>query len=115
MDRFIARENIRHFRDKLLSDVDGAVRLSVERLLLAEENKLGHDLELLADVHEHIAECDRRIEAQRARVSTMLADGHNGFVRANAFLNHMMESRRIFVRYQELLTEDVRRNPLLDR
>ena len=63
MDRFIARENIRHFRDMLLSDVDPEVRSRVRQLLVEEEDKLGKNLELLADIERHIAEGARRIEA----------------------------------------------------
>lgn len=78
MDRFIARENIRHYRDMLLSDIEPKIRSSVQRLLVEEEDKLGKDLELLADIERHIAEGARRIEAQRMRVSAMQSAGHDG-------------------------------------
>jgi hypothetical protein len=47
MDRFIARENIRHFRDRLWSESDPDTRLRLHRLLLAEEDKLAADLDSL--------------------------------------------------------------------
>lgn len=37
---FIAELNIEHFRKKLLSESDGAVRRHIERLLAEEEAKL---------------------------------------------------------------------------
>lgn len=40
MDRFVARENIAHYRELLKTTTDPAVRRRIEELLLAEEAKL---------------------------------------------------------------------------
>src|SRR5262249_39399423 len=60
MDGFIARANIDHFLD-LLKDGDLAPerRATIVRLLIEEEDKLGHDLEQL-DFAESRAENGRR-------------------------------------------------------
>ncbi|MGC1359507.1 MAG: hypothetical protein WA851_27660, partial [Xanthobacteraceae bacterium] len=41
MNTFVARENIRRFRDRLWSETDGSKRARLRDLLLAEEDKLG--------------------------------------------------------------------------
>ena len=115
VDRFIARENIKHFHLLLLSDVEPDQRLRVERLLVEEEDKLGRDLELLADIERHIAEGDRRINAQRVRVEAMQRSGHDGVHRAQAFLDGMIESHKISTNYRQLIAKEVQRNQLLDR
>jgi hypothetical protein len=78
MDRFIARENIKHFRDRLWSEVDQNERVRLRDLLIAEEDKLAADLELLADIDRHISHGNHRIDGQRALVNAMERDGRNG-------------------------------------
>ena len=112
MDRFIARENIRHYCDMLLSDIDPAVRPGLHKLLVEEEDKLGKDLELLVDIERHMADGARRIEAQQSRVCAMQTSGHDGVGRARALLNVMMESQRLFMRYHQLVAKEVGRSRL---
>ncbi|MBV9740659.1 MAG: hypothetical protein JOZ30_13540, partial [Hyphomicrobiales bacterium] len=50
MDRFIARENIRHFRELLWMETDPDVRARLQNSLIEEEDKLGASYDLLADV-----------------------------------------------------------------
>jgi hypothetical protein len=64
MDRFIARENIRHFRDRLISETDPTVRSSLQRLLVEEEDKLAKDLELLADLAHATAKFQQYVDAR---------------------------------------------------
>jgi hypothetical protein len=113
MDRFIARENVRHYRHMLLSEIEPEVRSRVHKLLVEEEDKLGKDLALLVDIERHIADGAQRIEAQQSRVCVMQADGHD-VGRAQAFLDGMMESQRILIRYHQLVAKEIGRNRLLD-
>lgn len=115
MDRFVARQNVRQFHDKLLSDVGPEVRATLQALLVAEEDKLGQDLELLADIERHLAECGRRIAAQQARVDALKTAGQNGVARAQAFLDGMRESHSISLRYHRIVAREIARNRLLDR
>jgi hypothetical protein len=85
MDRFVARENIKHFRDRLWSETDHKVRARLRQLLIVEEDKLAADLELLAAVDRHMSDGSRRIERQRALVNAMERDGHNGLAQARVF------------------------------
>src|SRR5262245_36443674 len=114
MDRFIAQENIRHFRALLFSDLEPEVRLRLQQLLVEEEDKLGKDLELLADIEGHIADGGRRIAAQRSRVSAMQTAGYNGVEKAQAFLDGMLESQDISMRYRQLVVNEIERNRLLE-
>jgi hypothetical protein len=113
MDRFIAWENIRHYRNMLLSDIAPELRSRVHKLLVEEEDKLAKDLELLADIERHIADGARRIETQQSRVRAMQADGHDGVGRAQAFLDGLMESQGLSMRYRKLIANEIGRNRLL--
>jgi hypothetical protein len=112
MDRFIARENIKHFRDLLWSTVDPGERARVHGLLVEEEDKLGRDLELLAEIEAHIADGNRRIAAQRTRVSTMEQSGHQDVDRARILLDGMTESLGLFARYRAYIADAIQRNRL---
>ena len=112
MDRFIARENIRHFRDLLWSPIDPGERSRVHKLLVEEEDKLGRNLELLADIEAHIADGNRRISEQRARVTAMEQNGHKDVERARTLLEGMIESLHLFERYRAHVSDAVQRNRL---
>ncbi len=55
MDRFIRRENIKHYRRELENGVDGPIRATMLKLLVEEENHLGRTREHLADLDRHIS------------------------------------------------------------
>lgn len=112
MDRFIGRENIKHFRDLLWAPIDPSERARVHKLLVEEEDKLGKDLELLSQIEEHIADGNRRISDQRARVIAMEQNGHKDIERARTLLNGMIESQRLFTCYRAHVSDAVQRNRL---
>jgi hypothetical protein len=112
MDRFIARENIKHFRDRLWSETDTDTRARLQTLLVAEEDKLAADLELLADIDRHIADGDRRMERQQALVTAMERDGHNGLSQARVLLNGMTEGLLLHKRYRQQILIRINENPL---
>ena len=94
MNTFVARENIRRFRDRLWSETDGSKRARLRDLLLAEEDKLGADLATLAYLERNIADARRRIELQRS-----IFDGtKDGDQRAleRAILENMIKSEKLF-------------------
>jgi hypothetical protein len=55
MDKFIARENVNHFRRELENGVDEPTRATILKLLVEEENHLGLTREQLARLDHHIA------------------------------------------------------------
>jgi hypothetical protein len=56
MDRFISRENVKHYRRELENGVDQPTRATMLRLLVEEENHLGLTREQLAKLDHHISQ-----------------------------------------------------------
>jgi len=106
MDRFIARENIKHFQDRLRVEIDPHTRSRLHKLLVAEEDKLGADFELLADVERYIADGNRRI------ITDMERDGHNGLVQARVLLEGLVESQWLIKNYRRRILIEISRNGL---
>jgi hypothetical protein len=104
MDRYIAQENIRHFRDRLSWEVNPKTRTLLQQLLVEEEDKLGADLELLADIQQYLEDGHQRIEKQRALVAIMERDGHKGLDQAKVLLDGLLETQFLHrYHYQRLL------------
>ena len=112
MDRFIAQANIRHFRDRLWSETDFVTRSRLQQLLLAEEDKLAKDFELLADIERHISDGRRRIEKQRSLVAAMKRDGHSSLRTAQALLNGMADAQQLHMKYRETILIAIDQNRL---
>jgi hypothetical protein len=109
MDRFIALENIKHFRDRLRSEPDPAARSMLQRLLVEEEDKLAADLELLADVAQEIVRCQEHIDRQRVLVKTLERDGLDGAT-ARALLNGLIETLAVHRDYRQRIATRVEQN-----
>jgi hypothetical protein len=112
MDHYIAKENIRHFRDRLWSEVDQGVRVRLRELLVAEEDKLAANLELLADIDRHISDGNCRIDRQRTLVSAMERNGHNGLALARVLLSCMMETQRLHQEYRQSISTRIEQSQL---
>jgi hypothetical protein len=98
----------------LLSDIGPEVRSRVHKLLIEEEDKLGKDLQLLADI-EGISRRARGGSKHcgpvcaLCRRTVMMVSG-----RAQAFLDGMMETQQISMKYRQLVKKEIERNRLLD-
>ena len=55
MDRFITRENIKHYRHELENGVEEPTRATMLRLLVEEYNHLGLTREQSAELDHHIS------------------------------------------------------------
>jgi hypothetical protein len=77
VDKFIARENIRHFGEQLETETDPAIRSFLRRLLVQEEEKLGHDSEALREVENHIARAKGHVNRQQVLLASTEGDGHD--------------------------------------
>ena len=71
MDKFIARENVKHLRHKLENGADGSTRATLLKLLVEEETHLGLTREQLSRLDHHIG---RLRELTTRQVE--LIDGH---------------------------------------
>jgi hypothetical protein len=77
MDRFVARENMRHFHGRLETEADSNARSLLHRLLVQEEDKLGHDREALREIENHLARTKEHVNRQQALVASIECDGHD--------------------------------------
>jgi hypothetical protein len=110
MDRFIARENIKHFRERLESQSDPDARSQLKKLLVGEEDKLAKDLELLASVDRHIADCSHRIDKQRILIATMERVNHSSLQEAKVLLESLIESQVLHTEYRQRTLIEITRN-----
>ena len=99
MDKFVARENIRHFWERLETETNPTTRSLLHELLVQEEDKLGHNSEALQQIDNHIATAKGHVARQQAclasteawnpftpclatRASTCLRSGYNTATRS---------------------------------
>ena len=75
MNRFVARETIKHLGSRLKSDLHANVRSHLQKLLVKEEDKLGTDLEFLAEVERMIGNFEALIETQNRIIETLEKNG----------------------------------------
>lgn len=86
MDRFVARANIDHYLDLMKNgDVPSYNRSMITKLLIEEENKLGHDQEQLEFAESRAAVCRARADRQR-RLLDSFDPGSNDWVQAERLL-----------------------------
>ena len=77
MDTFVARENIRHFRDRLEIETNPTVRSLLHRLLVLEEDKLGQNSEALHEIENHVARAKGHVNRQQALIASMKCNGYD--------------------------------------
>jgi hypothetical protein len=100
MDNFIARENIQHFHDRLATETDPTTRSLLQRLLVQEEDKLGHNFEALREIEKHIASAKGHVNRQQALLSSTGSDGHDR-THALVLLNAYSEALLAFENHRE--------------
>jgi hypothetical protein len=108
MDHFIARANIRHFGDRLRSEANPGVRFRLQKLLVEEEDKLGQDLELIAEVERTITGFDALIETQSSLVATFERGRSDSLAGARSFLDGLVQSQTLYKDYHRRLVNAVR-------
>jgi hypothetical protein len=111
MDQFVTRANIGHFRDRLSREVNPETTF-LQRLLVEEEDKLGADLESLADAQRHIEDGHHRIERQRALVATIERYGLKGLDHAKCLLDGLAETQVLYQHYYDRLLIKISENQL---
>ena len=75
MDRFIARENIKHYRQELENGVDEPTRATMLTLLIKEENHLGLTREQLATLDRYISRLSEIMARHVELMDKLQADG----------------------------------------
>jgi hypothetical protein len=99
--RTVAWENIRHFRNRLWSEVNPDTRSQLHRLLIMQEDRFGDDLELLASVEEVVMNFVALIETQKKLVTVLETNGLEGVQRARALLDGLERSHVLHQEYHQ--------------
>ncbi|KRQ15836.1 hypothetical protein [Bradyrhizobium manausense] len=86
MDRFVECANIDHFLNILTSqDISDRNRETISKLMIAEEDKLGRNLEYLEFAEKRASKCRDRLNYLR-RLRDAFADGTEDRLRAEKVL-----------------------------
>ena len=102
MHNSVARENIKHFTSRLKSELHPNVRSHVQRLLIREEDRLGADLEFVAEVEKTIIGFDALIETQKRLVAMLELNGGEA-ERERATLKGLREAHVLCQVYRQKL------------
>jgi hypothetical protein len=111
MDKFVARENIRHFRDRLETETDPTARSLLHRLLVQEEDKLGHNYETLREIENHITRAKEHVARQQAFLASIERNGHDTS-QALALLNAYSETLLAFQNLREKISIELQQSRL---
>src|SRR6516164_9193728 len=106
--QFVSDLNMARFADRLRYERDPAIRASLQRLLLEEEDKLGRGVERLCKLQRHISEGSRRIAMQKALIAK-LTDRQDVRL-AESMLNNLVEIQRIFEQHRQVVLDAIDRN-----
>ncbi len=111
MHKFVARENIRHFRDRLETETDPTTRSLLHRLLVQEEDKLGHDSEALREIENHIERAKGHVSRQQALVGSRERDGRD-ITQAVMLLNTFSETLLVIEVHREKILIELQQSRL---
>ena len=111
IERFIIRENIDRFAEHLAREADSDKRSTLFRLLIAEEDKLGKDLEQLAAVERCIREIRAKIARQRDLLER-LATETEALRLANTLLVTLENTHALLDGHRDRLNGEIERSSL---
>ena len=103
MHRFIARENVKHYRRELENGVDETSRATVLSLLVDEENRFGHNREELSKLDRHIARL-REIIARHVDLMDKLESIGHPLERAPVVLATLNELMATYLAHRQTIT-----------
>jgi hypothetical protein len=113
--KFVAMQNVKHFRTKLHNEVNPDRRVLLQRLLVEEEDRVGASSEVLAGVQRAIDDYTRQIAELTSIIKTLQIDGPGATV-AKAQLETLTDSLELHKTYcrklQSKLTRTVSNGPL---
>jgi rubrerythrin len=103
MDRFIARENIKHYRRELENGVDDPTRATMLRLLVEELNHLGLAREQLAKLDRHISRLSE-IMARHVDLMDKLQSNGQPSERASTVLATYNDLMAVYIAHRQTIT-----------
>jgi len=95
---FVCGPQGERFAEKLRSERDLDVRMSLKKLFVEEENKFGRNTERVGNIELHIAEGSRRIALQKSLIERLKANGRDIRL-AGITLNNLVDIQRLFQQY----------------
>ncbi len=99
MDQYVARANIDHYLSLLnTADLSSQNRGTIAKLMLAEEDKLSHDLEQLEFAEARAVKCRERVDHFR-RLRDAFADGSSDRARADGLLSNFEAIHELMERF----------------
>jgi hypothetical protein len=107
--QFVSDLNVGRFADRLRFEHNPAIRASLQRLLLEEEDKLGYRVERLGNVQRHISEGGRRIAMQKALIAKLMTEGQDVTL-AESMLSKLVEIQKMFEQYRQIVLDAIDRN-----
>lgn len=107
MEKYVAQANIDHYIGLLnRSDLAPRNRDTIARLLISEEDKLGHDLEQLEFAESRAAETRDRLNFAR-NLRNSFVEGSNERADADRLLQNFEAIHRLFEQFRNYLRERV--------
>jgi hypothetical protein len=104
MDRFIARENVRHLRRELQNGAEPNTRATMLRLLVEEENHLGFTYEELGKLDRHISRLSE-IMARHVELTDNLRTNGKPTERAEIILATYNDLMAYYLTHRERMRE----------
>jgi hypothetical protein len=105
MDKFIARENVKHLRDQIRSEIDPNKRAVLQRILVEEEDRLGATNELIANIEREVATSRKLIAEHRALIASSEREQGDGLEQARALLDGLGQSLALHEEYHRRLVK----------
>jgi hypothetical protein len=103
MDKFIARENIKHYRRELENGVDESTRATMLRLLVDDENHLGLTREQLAKLDGHISRL-KEIMARHVNLMDKLHSNGQSLERSWMVLGTYHDLMAVYLAHRQTIT-----------
>ncbi len=103
VDRFIARENVKHFRRELENGMAEPARATMLKLLVEQENHLGHTREQLAKLDHHISRLSE-IMARHLDLMDKLQSIGQDSQRASMVLKTLNDLMAVYLAHRQTIT-----------
>jgi DNA repair ATPase RecN len=110
---FVVQQNIRRLSGQLRLETDATRRVRLQRFLVEEEDRLGFTVERLEDLDLAIADGDKRVEFQRAKIGNLENCGCD-VMAARAVLRNMEEIQSIYRQYRLMLLQAIDRDGVVN-
>jgi hypothetical protein len=95
VDRFVNRQNIDNFADKLMSESDPARHTTIKQLLIEEWDRFEHGPQQLAWINQRLASGQRLIANQKSLIASLSVNGCDTICE-NTLLTLMIETQALF-------------------